>query len=276
MRRWRSISKPGLDRLYEAELADFIGERKQLAGALKKEGRKAEAAQVEELRKPSVPAWTVNQLARRKRKDLNALLAAGEQLEQAQQALLAGGGRAEFNAARQREQAALKQLRDDAVWVLGKRATDATLERVVSTLGSAAVTEDGRARLVAGPAHRRHRAAELRGVRRRSRPRRARAARKTRRPTPKPAGPSRATTPPSAARRSRRRSRQRTSSSRPRATARPGSPTTTARGRARASRTRARRSTRPSARPSGIEAERAAAADAVAAARRELDAAKKA
>jgi len=41
-------------------------------------------------------------------------------------------------------------LRDDAVWVLGKRATDATLERVVSTLRSAAVTEDGRARLVEG------------------------------------------------------------------------------------------------------------------------------
>ena len=150
MRRMALDLDAGLDRLYEAELADFIGERKQLAGALKKEGRKAEAAQVEELRKPSVPAWTVNQLARRKRKDLNALLAAGEKLEQAQQALLAGGGRAEFNAARQREQAALKQLRDDAVWVLGKRATDATLERVVSTLGSAAVTEDGRARLVEG------------------------------------------------------------------------------------------------------------------------------
>jgi hypothetical protein len=138
----------GLDRLYEAELADFVGERTQLTRALKEEGRRAEASRVEELRKPSLPAWTVNQLVRRRRKDVDALLAAGEQLEQAQRALLAGGGRSEFDAARKREGAALDRLRDDAVWVLGARASDATLERVVSTLASAAVTESGRAQLL--------------------------------------------------------------------------------------------------------------------------------
>jgi hypothetical protein len=137
-----------LDRLYAAELADFVGERKGIAGALKQEGRKAEAARVEELRKPSVPAWTVNQLARRKRKDLDALITAGEELGEAQQALLAGGGRAAFAEARRREQAALRQLRVDAAWILGKRASDATLDRVVSTLGAAAVTAEGRAQLV--------------------------------------------------------------------------------------------------------------------------------
>jgi hypothetical protein len=140
----------GLDRLYEAEPEDFVAERKSLAKALKQDGRKDEAAQVEQLRKPTLPAWTVNQLARRKRKDFDALLTAGERLSETQQALLAGDGRAAFAEARRREQAALKRLRDDAAWILGKRASDATLDRVVSTLGSAAVTPDGRAQLAQG------------------------------------------------------------------------------------------------------------------------------
>ena len=92
----------------------------------------------------------MNQLARRKRKDFDALLTAGERLAEAQQALLAGDGRAAFAEARRREQAALKRLRDDAAWILGKRASDATLDRVVATLGSAAVTADGRAQLAQG------------------------------------------------------------------------------------------------------------------------------
>lgn len=140
----------GLDRLYGAELGEFVAERKQLAGALKQEGRRAEAAGVEELRKPSLPAWTVNQLARRKRKDVDALVDAGARLGEAQQALLGGSGRTPFAEARRREQAALKRLRADAAWILGKRATDATLDRVVSTLGAAAVTAEGRAQLAQG------------------------------------------------------------------------------------------------------------------------------
>ena len=139
-----------LDRIYAAELADFVDERKQVARELKQEGRKAEAATVEELRKPSLPAWTVNQLARRKKKDMAALLRAGERLGEAQQALLAGGGRSAFTEARRREQDALDRLREDAAWMLGRRATDATLDRVVATLGAAAVTADGREQLAAG------------------------------------------------------------------------------------------------------------------------------
>ncbi len=66
-----------LDRLYGVPLAEFVGERTRLATALRKEGRRAEAEQVKELRKPSVSVWTVNQLARRHRKDLDLLLDAG-------------------------------------------------------------------------------------------------------------------------------------------------------------------------------------------------------
>jgi len=77
-----------LDRLYGLDLADFVAERTRLTRALRKEGRRAEAAQVQELRKPSLSVWTINQLARRRRKDLDLLLDAGHRLAMAQRALL--------------------------------------------------------------------------------------------------------------------------------------------------------------------------------------------
>jgi hypothetical protein len=138
-----------VDRLYAAEPGDFVAERKRLAAALRKEGRKSEAARVLELRKPTGPAWAINQLVRRQREDVDALLAAGAALEQAQAALL-GGDRAGFAEARRREQDAVKRLRRSAAQALGDRATDATLDRVAATLDAAAVTAAGREQLAQG------------------------------------------------------------------------------------------------------------------------------
>ena len=108
-----------LDRLYAADLEAFVAERAELVRTLKRDGRKAEAAQVQELRKPSLAVWTVNRLVRVKRKDVERLLAAGESLEAAQTALVRGGDQAAFAAARDREQKALRQLRQAAGAVLG-------------------------------------------------------------------------------------------------------------------------------------------------------------
>jgi hypothetical protein len=105
---------------------------------------------VQELRKPSVPAWTINQLVRRNRKQVDALLAAGERLEESQKALLAGGGQPAFAEAREREHEALKPLREAARAILGTGASEGTLERVASTLRAAVVTADGRSQLVEG------------------------------------------------------------------------------------------------------------------------------
>ena len=52
-----------LDRLYNAPLPEFITVRNDIVKGLKSEGRKEEAATVQALRKPSVAAWTVNQLS---------------------------------------------------------------------------------------------------------------------------------------------------------------------------------------------------------------------
>jgi hypothetical protein len=139
-----------LDRMYGVELDQFVPERTRVVRALKKDGRRAEAAQVQELRKPSLPAWTVNQLVRRNRKDVDLLLAAGERLAEAQNALLGGGDQGAFAEAREREQGRLKSLRGAAREILGQRASDETIERVASTLRAAIGTAEGRAQLDEG------------------------------------------------------------------------------------------------------------------------------
>ena len=58
------FSVDGVDALFDAELAEFIGARDALVKQLRKDGDKAEAAAVKALRKPSTVAWGVNRVAR--------------------------------------------------------------------------------------------------------------------------------------------------------------------------------------------------------------------
>jgi hypothetical protein len=139
-----------LDDLYGADLDEFVKERNRIATDLRKEGRRAEAAQVNELRKPSLSAWTVNQLARRNRKEVDLLLDAGHRLVAAQSDVVAGGDPARFDEAREREQDALRKLRQAARKILGDRTASGTIERVSSTLRAAAVSEEGREQLARG------------------------------------------------------------------------------------------------------------------------------
>ncbi len=139
-----------LDHLYGVELAEFVSKRTQLATALRKEGRRAEAQQVKELRKPSVSVWTVNQLARRHREDLDLLLAAGNRLAVAQRALLTGGDRNAFEQAGKDEREALKRLSTRARSILAERGSTTTLERVSSTLRAAAESDAARPDLARG------------------------------------------------------------------------------------------------------------------------------
>ena len=78
--------------LYGLPLDRFVAERGALAKALRAEGNKDEAARVGSLRKPSVAAWTVNQVIRTQRRAVRALLATGDELERAQSDILAGRG----------------------------------------------------------------------------------------------------------------------------------------------------------------------------------------
>jgi hypothetical protein len=128
-----------LDRLYGVDLAEFVSERTRLASALRKEGRRDEAERVKELRKPSLSVWTVNQLARTQRKEIDLLLDAGHRLAVAQRALLTGGNREEYERASTAERGALARLSQAARGILGEHGSTATIERVTATLRAAAV-----------------------------------------------------------------------------------------------------------------------------------------
>jgi hypothetical protein len=69
-----------LEQLYGAEPDDFVAERKRLERLLRDEGRDEEAAELAKLRKPPVPVYAANRLAREHADDLAKLIAAGERL----------------------------------------------------------------------------------------------------------------------------------------------------------------------------------------------------
>ena len=135
-----------IDRLYALPLDEFTALRNELAKRLKKEGEEDAAEEVTALVKPSVPAWTINQLARRQKKEVQALLATGTRLRKAQERALAGGGADALKAAQAEERESVRDLTQRAATILeeaGRPATRAVLERVRATLGAAVLTDPG-------------------------------------------------------------------------------------------------------------------------------------
>src|SRR6266508_46216 len=82
------------DELYAADLDAFVGERARLAKALREAGQTEESQAFAKLRKPTVAAWVLNQLARRNRREVDLLLDAGHRLREAQAGALSGAERA--------------------------------------------------------------------------------------------------------------------------------------------------------------------------------------
>lgn len=97
----------GVDRLFAVDPGEFVAQSMQLVRALRKEGGRAEAASVQELRRPTLSVWSVDQLARRCRTEVDLLLDAGHRLVTAQRAFAAGEGRDAFDHARERLRKAL-------------------------------------------------------------------------------------------------------------------------------------------------------------------------
>jgi hypothetical protein len=126
-----------LDELYGAPLDAFVAERKRLAKELPPEERRDFAT----LRKPSIAAWTLNQLARRQRRDVDLLLDAGHRMRQA------GLDKAAVDRARASEADAIKRLMR-AAEQLGASAQ--ALTKVNESLRAAAVSEEGRELLARG------------------------------------------------------------------------------------------------------------------------------
>ena len=136
------------DALYALPLESFVRERDDLAKRLRKEGRAEEADAVKGLRKPTVVAWVVNQLAHRRGDELRGLIAAADRLRDAHT-----GRRGDFAEAAAAEREAVRVLARSAAEILsdaGRPPSDATLDRIARTLHAAAGSEDARTALERG------------------------------------------------------------------------------------------------------------------------------
>jgi hypothetical protein len=125
-----------VDGLFQLPLDEFTAARNALAAQLKKAGHGEDADRVKGLPKPSVPAWTVNQLYWKHRKAFDRLLAAGEKFRNAQAAQLAGK-KADLREPLDARREALAQLSKTAAGVLkhgGNSPSPETLRRVMTTL----------------------------------------------------------------------------------------------------------------------------------------------
>jgi hypothetical protein len=135
-----------LDRLYGLPLAEFTQARNDLARELSRAGEREAADEVKALRKPSLSAWTVNQLARKERLQIRSLMTAAERLRTAQARLLRGGSQDELRKAVQRHREVVGALLESAKEVLrsaGQPATETTLERIRETLTAVAGDDEG-------------------------------------------------------------------------------------------------------------------------------------
>jgi hypothetical protein len=139
-----------VDRLFTLPLDEFTSARNDLAQRLKRAGQKDAAADVQGLRKPTVPVWAINQIAREYGKDVGALIEASDDLRAAQEQALGGGDSDQLRGAASAEREALRRLTDYAQELLGGDAPAATLERVASTLRAAALDPQARDVLASG------------------------------------------------------------------------------------------------------------------------------
>ena len=103
------------DRLYSAEPDEFITERGRLAKLLRADGQPAVAADVQKLRRPSVAAWSINQVARADRHRVAELFAAGEALEHAHRDASAGRAGTDVRDAARRRRALVDELTEHAI-----------------------------------------------------------------------------------------------------------------------------------------------------------------
>jgi hypothetical protein len=147
------VEDPEADRLYALPLEQFTEARDALADRLRKAGDAEEAARIRKLRKPTTPAWVVNQLARRHRDAVEKLITASEGVRRAQQDLLHGGDAGDLWAATLVERDAVSGLVREASSILreaGLGAPRGMLDRVGDTLSAAASDPGGRTLLRRG------------------------------------------------------------------------------------------------------------------------------
>jgi hypothetical protein len=147
------MEESGLDALYGEAPETFVAARNALAKTLVQAGDRDGAALVKALRKPSSTAWALNQLTRTRRADVDRLVAAGDELRQAQRDALEGGDPDRLREARRAHDEEVDRLASAAEGLLsdaGKPAGAAQRARLTTTLQSAAADDEARELLQRG------------------------------------------------------------------------------------------------------------------------------
>jgi len=141
------VAKDPTSDLYALPLDEFTGARNALAKELAAGGDKDAAAEVRALKKPGVPAWAVNQVARAYPEAVESLFEAGALLRDAQKKLIRSGDAAAVKEATAAERKAVRDLVDRARKILsdaGHTPNEALLERVADTFYATTVDDEGR------------------------------------------------------------------------------------------------------------------------------------
>lgn len=121
------------DELYDLLPEEFTAARDERVRALRRDGSRALALAVKELRRPSVAAWLVNALVRYRRPEVERLLAVGEAMREAQRTLDPERLR-ELNRQRQAVLAALGRQARELAHELGRPVSEQVAEEVEETL----------------------------------------------------------------------------------------------------------------------------------------------
>lgn len=130
-----------VDELYRGKPEDFVAARDALARQLKA-GKDTDAATtVKALRKPTMAAWAVNQLAHTERRSIDRLLDIGDRLRAAHDALIEGRGDADVRSATNDRRAVVRELTDHAVTMLGPTG-EGQRDAIADTLGAAVADRD--------------------------------------------------------------------------------------------------------------------------------------
>jgi hypothetical protein len=136
--------------LYRLDPAEFTAERDRRAAEARRDGDRALAAAIKQLRRPSTAAWAVNLIANECADDLNGLIAIGARLRVAQTARSADAVR---SLSRQRQQTVTGLARQATTLALrlgkpisepAEREIRATLEAVVADAEAATAVLSGR------------------------------------------------------------------------------------------------------------------------------------
>ena len=126
-----------VERLYGLPLEEFTAARDDLVRRLRKEGRRDDAGELSRLRKPTLAAWVVNQLRRRRPAEIEALVANADELARAQAELLEGADRGALAEASRNQRRLIGELTAEARALLegsGRPATAAVMQAVEATL----------------------------------------------------------------------------------------------------------------------------------------------